>query len=514
MSKLYSNLNNVSIEVFTEYYFSHNIVDTAKQFSVTTADITLFCKEHSIKKTKEQISNQIKQTKIDKYGSFLAAMDKEKVAKNRITKYGSLEKSSKIHSQKIKESIAKKSNSYENVLNRIDKEAFIKDYITDNHDRKWMLEHYQISEWTLDRLIKDFDCHKSKNQAASIVLQSKYNKYGSREAYYEHVNRVFAEACLAKYGVSNPNKLDWVRKKIEETNLNNIGVPYHCMLPENRPHGSDSTVNIEFANLLTSRGIDYEREYIIENRIYDFKVGDILLEINPTATHNSTWGIYGKGLPVEYHFTKTNLAISHGFRCIHVWDWDDVDKVINLITPRKRVYARCCDVSLIDNNVSKEFVKNNHMQGAANSSISIALTYNNDIVSVMTFGKPRYNRKYEYELIRYCSTCNVVGGAQKLFSYFVKIYSPKSVISYCDLSKFTGLTYVKLGFEKQSESISKHWYNIKTKQHITDNLLRQQGFDRLFDTQYGKGTDNEFLMLENGFVEVYDAGQATYIWKN
>lgn len=98
--------------------------------------------------------------------------------------------------------------------------------------------------------------------------------------------------------------------------------------------------------------------------------------------------------------------------------------------------------------------------------------------------------------------------------YFVKNYNPKSVISYCDLSKFTGLTYVRFGFEKQSESISKHWYNIRTKQHITDNLLRQQGFDRLFDTQYGKGTDNEFLMLKNGFVEVYDAGQATYVWKN
>lgn len=92
MSKLYSNLNNVSIEVFTECYFTHNIVDTAKQFSVTTADVTLFCKEHNIKKTKEQISNQIKQTKVSRYGSLLAAIDKEKVANNRITRYGSLEK--------------------------------------------------------------------------------------------------------------------------------------------------------------------------------------------------------------------------------------------------------------------------------------------------------------------------------------------------------------------------------------------------------------------------------------
>lgn len=57
-------------------------------------------------------------------------------------------------------------------------------------------------------------------------------------------------------------------------------------------------------------------------------------------------------------------------------------------------------------------------------------------------------------------------------------------------------------------------YNTKTNQHITDNLLRQQGFDRLFKTNYGKGTSNEQLMLENGFVEIYDAGQATYIYNN
>ena len=132
----------------------------------------------------------------------------------------------------------------------------------------------------------------------------------------------------------------------------------------------------------------------------------------------------------------------------------------------------------------------------------------------MTFGKPRYNKKYEYELIRFCSSDKVVGGAEKLFKYFVNTYAPKSIISYCDLSKFTGKTYSKLGFTYLQTSIGKHWYNTKTNQHITDNLLRQQGFDRLFKTNYGKGTSNEQLMLENGFVEIYDAGQATYIYNN
>ena len=71
--------------------------------------------------------------------------------------------------------------------------------------------------------------------------------------------------------------------------------------------------------------------------------------------------------------------------------------------------------------------------------------------------------------------------------------------------------YITLGFNLKSYgSPSKHWYNIKTGKHITDNLLRQRGFDQLFGTNYGKGTSNETLMLENGFVEVYDCGQSVY----
>ena len=99
------------------------------------------------------------------------------------------------------------------------------------------------------------------------------------------------------------------------------------------------------------------------------------------------------------------------------------------------------------------------------------------------------------------------------FIYFIRNYNPKSIISYCDYSKFSGDVYNRLGFKKMKNSTpSKHWYN--GKQHITDNLLRQRGYDQLFNTHYGKGTSNEQLMLENGFVEIYDCGQMTFIWSS
>jgi hypothetical protein len=88
------------------------------------------------------------------------------------------------------------------------------------------------------------------------------------------------------------------------------------------------------------------------------------------------------------------------------------------------------------------------------------------------------------------------------------------MISYFDDSKFNGKVYIKLGFTVfRKNDPSKHWYNMKTGQHITDNLLRQKGYDNLFDANYGKGTDNDDLMKQNGFVEIYDCGQSTYVWK-
>ena len=131
----------------------------------------------------------------------------------------------------------------------------------------------------------------------------------------------------------------------------------------------------------------------------------------------------------------------------------------------------------------------------------------------MTFDKPRYNKNYDFELIRYCSSYNVVGGAEKLFHHFIAEHKGVTVISYCDDSKFSGDTYKKLGFTYINSNVSKHWYNIKTRQHITDNLLRQRGFDQLFNVNYGKGTDNRELMLSYGFVEVFDAGQSVYVYK-
>lgn len=321
---------------------------------------------------------------------------------------------------------------------------------------------------------------------------------------------------IEKYGVEYPAQNKEVYQKNIQTNIERYGVPYTCMREEARNLTNDSIPNQRFAQLLEENNISYEREYTIDRFSYDFKVGDTLIELNPTPTHNSTWGILSThGKSKKYHSEKTDVAKRLGFRCIHIWDWDNTTKIIQCLKPRETVYARNCVVKEIDKKSCDQFLDKYHLQGTCNNQkIKIGIFLEDCLIGVMTFGKPRYNSNYNYELIRLCCCKNIVGGEEKMFSYFVDHYSPNNIISYCDASKFTGKVYSKLGFVYKSTSQpAKHWYNIKTEQHITDNLLRQRGFDQLFGTSYGKGTSNEELMKQNKFVEIYDCGQMTFVYE-
>lgn len=186
-----------------------------------------------------------------------------------------------------------------------------------------------------------------------------------------------------------------------------------------------------------------------------------------------------------------------------MFDWDDKSKVINLLKHRDTVYARNCEVRLVDTLECNQYLMAYHLQGKCNNqTIRLGLYHDNQLVSLMTFGVARYNKKYEYELLRYCASHNVVGGVEKLFKYFVVNYKPSSIVSYCDTSKFSGKVYDILGFTLDTiNSPSCHWYSAKEGKHITDNLLRMQGYDRLFKENHGKGTSNEELILNRDIYQ-------------
>ena len=278
-----------------------------------------------------------------------------------------------------------------------------------------------------------------------------------------------------------------------------------------------SSRNREVASRIEASGLRPELEFNLENKSYDIYLSDqsILIEINPTYTHNTIGNHWGPGIDKYYHRDKSKLAEDNGYRCIHVWDWDDINKIIFLLKDKEAIYARKCSLCEIDAASANSFLSEHHLQGKVNGQkVSLGLYYKDELVQVMTFGRPRYNNRYEWELLRLCSDhrYSVVGGAERLWKHFLKAYNPQSEISYCDRAKFTGSVYARLGMVLDHiNEPNKVWS--KGSQIITNNLLLQRGYDQLFNTTYGKGTSNEQLMLDSGWLPVYDCGQAVYIYQ-
>ena len=398
-----------------------------------------------------------------------------------------------------------------------DLEKLRKVYIDNDLAYEEVKTMFNLTGYQLDKILRENGWKKPRKQSSKKVISTKLEKYGSDnygnwqkghetriknygslEASYNSGMETYRQTCLERYGYETP----FVSPEIKS----------HRKKKETKP-------NIKFRNLLDALHIDYQQEFVIHTKSYDFRVGTILIEINPTVTHNSTYNIHKEQppMPKDYHLVKSSLAKENGYHCVHVFDWDDKYKVVDMLKYKTTIFARKCELKELNKSITKQFLDENHLQGSCRGQTHrYGLFYNNELVQVMTFGKPRYNKNYEYELLRLCTKrgYSITGGSNKLFKYFVDNVKPNSVISYCDIAKHSGNVYERLGFKLLSISKpTRHWYSDRLSLHITDAFLRQKGFDKIFKTSYGKGTSNEQLMLQNGFVEVYDCGQQTWLYK-
>lgn len=342
---------------------------------------------------------------------------------------------------------------------------------------------------------------------------------------YGFFSKSYNQIMLSKYNTINIANSEWLKQH----NLDKYGTEYYFQSDDYKNkmsekynsiedyHSKVSKLNKKFVEMLKDNNINCSVEKYVSGFYYDIEFNGILIEINPTVTHNTITSIFNhKPIKCDYHYLKSKNAWDNNFRCIHIFDWDDKEKIINILCNKTKIYARNCKIVELSNEDITQFLNKYHLQNTCQGQvIRLGLYYKNELVQVMTFGKPRYNKNYEWELLRLCSKFEykVIGGSEKLFSYFIKTYKPKSIISYCDLSKFTGEVYERLGFKhKNNTKPAKHWS--RDDRQITDNLLRQRGYDQLFRANYGKGTLNEQLMLENGWLPVYDCGQGVFIWNN
>jgi hypothetical protein len=269
----------------------------------------------------------------------------------------------------------------------------------------------------------------------------------------------------------------------------------------------------------------YDKEILYNDRNVIGKEIDIYLpdlklgfEFNGVYWHNE---LYKSN---NFHLEKTELSEKFNIKLIHVYqdDWiykQDIVKsrILNLLgKTSNKIYGRKCIIKEInDNKIVRDFLDKNHLQGFIGGQIKLGLFYNNELMSLMTFGRQRKSmgtksKEDSYEMLRFCNKLNtsVIGAASKLFKYFVDIYNPVEIVSYADRSWSQGELYKQLGFDLVHKTKPNYYYIIdgirKYRFLFRKDLLIKQGYDP-------NKTERE-IMLERKIYRIYDSGSMKFIY--
>lgn len=416
---------------------------------------------------------------------------------------------------------------------------------------------------------------------ASNILKEKYkgtclDKFGfNNPMKSDTVKNKYFENSYKKYGVKHPSQLKENKEKIQESRrLYEINRLYHlirytedgmwvCKCPhlecdkciekeyiitpllfESRyrdqtelctkllPIGADitkgTTIELFIRTILDEIGIQYEvnTKSIIKPKELDIYIPSkkIAIECNGIYRHSS------KFKKQKYHIEKTNSCRDINVDLLHIWeDWiKNKPRIVKSIILNKlglinnTIYARKCNIKEIDSKTCNTFLDENHIQGRSNASIHLGLYYDNELVSVMTFSKPRVNmgaknHKQQWELVRFCSKINmrVVGGASKLFKYFIKKYDPDSIVSFSMNDISNGNLYKQLGFKSDEKITQSYWYiEPRTfKRYHRTSFTKQSIVKRGWRDKVDNTWTEKQVMEEMGYFCIYDSGQLKWVWE-
>lgn len=177
-----------------------------------------------------------------------------------------------------------------------------------------------------------------------------------------------------------------------------------------------------------------------------------------------------------------------------------------------KAQARKCQVKEIATDIYKSFLNENHLQGYAPSSIRLGLFQSGDLIEVAGFSKPRFSKKYEWELTRECSKngTQIIGGKSKLLKYFERKWHPKSLLSYCEKDKFSGASYEKCGFMLDHESPPNYTYFKGSYEPMSRLQFQKSKLKKLFEDYDSSLTEWE-NMNTHGYMRLFDYGQFVYV---
>jgi hypothetical protein len=248
--------------------------------------------------------------------------------------------------------------------------------------------------------------------------------------------------------------------------------------------------------------------------IYPLELDMVLPDCKLAIEYDGVYWHSDEYKPKNYHLNKTIACNNKGIQLFHIFESDDIDiwksMINNKLKLNTKVYARKCLVKEIDYALAKSFCAQNHLQGSCPSKINLGLFYNNELLEVMTFGKPRYTQKYQYELLRLCTKkyYSVIGGASKLFKYFKQTYNPNSIISYANRRFSNGSIYETLEFKFKHASDPNYWY-VKDGE-LLSRVKCQKHKLRQWLPKFNENMSESENMLNNGYTRIFDCGNLVY----
>lgn len=179
-----------------------------------------------------------------------------------------------------------------------------------------------------------------------------------------------------------------------------------------------------------------------------------------------------------------------------------------------KIGARKCELRKVPYKEAEEFIKRNHLQGSGKgvtnrNTLCLGLYFQDNLVQLETFDRPRFSKKAEWELVRECSLqgWQIYGGKDRLLSYFLKNYEG-SLISYCDKRFFSGISYEKEGFKKEPDSSPSYRYFKNNRVYSRYSCMKSKlkNFLKDFNPRLSE-TEN---MKKNGFFKLYDFGNFVF----
>lgn len=349
------------------------------------------------------------------------------------------------------------------------------------------------------------NCKAARDKAKATCLSHTGYEYAMQSPEVQKKSR---ETLLKKYGVDNAGK----SRAVVAKRMMAIEERYGTILPFNRPDCyriqqekrnyslkhfakeiNSPKVN-EICEFLRSSGVNVELKKHIDEYQYDIYIPEtnMLVEVDST---------FDKMVPKYYFKDKTKVASENGFRCIHVFDWDNIDILKKNLLPKKKLDVDSMTMYQLNASAVNEFLNENHYAGTRrNQLLCLGLVKDGIIYQIMTFGKPTYSNSHCIQIYRMCTRCgfDIPHGFDKL-SDTASLYGLYKIIAYSDLAKNSGLEYEEIGMTKIRETPPRLIWS-KGSEYISSAMLSRN--------KYNLRTSDE--LIQAGWLPMYDCGQAVY----